>query len=45
VIAEGIEDERQAATLTEAGVQLAQGHLFSPPLPVDEFKRYYDTSR
>jgi sensor c-di-GMP phosphodiesterase-like protein len=45
VIAEGIEGERQAATLTEAGVQLAQGHLFSPPLPAAEFKRYYAESR
>ena len=28
----------------EAGVQLAQGHLFSPPLRADEFKRYYAES-
>ena len=45
VIAEGIERESQATALAEAGVQLAQGHLFSPPLPADEFKRYYAESR
>ena len=41
VIAEGIEREEQAAILAEAGVQLAQGHLFSRPLRADDFKRYY----
>ena len=41
MIAEGIERESQATALAEAGVQLAQGHLFSPPLRADEFKRYY----
>ena len=45
VIAEGIERESQAAALAQAGVQLAQGHLFSPPLPADQFKRYYAESR
>jgi EAL domain-containing protein (putative c-di-GMP-specific phosphodiesterase class I) len=45
VIAEGVERESQAAVLGEAGVQLAQGYLFSAPLPADEFMRYYAESR
>jgi sensor c-di-GMP phosphodiesterase-like protein len=45
VIAEGIEREHQAAILGAAGVQLAQGHLFSEPLSADELKRYYAQSR
>jgi len=44
VIAEGIEQEQQAAELAKAGVQLAQGHLFSAPLRADELKRYYADS-
>ena len=45
VIAEGIENGAQAAALEAAGVQLAQGHWFSPPLAAEEFKRYYAESR
>jgi EAL domain-containing protein (putative c-di-GMP-specific phosphodiesterase class I) len=45
VIAEGVEREQQAAMLAQAGVQLAQGHLFSEPLPAIQLKRYYATSR
>jgi len=41
VIAEGIEKAEQATVLAEAGVQFAQGHLFSAALPADELKRYY----
>ena len=41
MIAEGVERAEQAAMLAEAGVQLAQGHLFSGPLAADEFKSYY----
>ena len=44
VIAEGIERESEATALAKAGVQLAQGHLFSPPLRAAEFKRYYAES-
>ena len=44
VIAEGIETEAQAKTLAAAGVQLAQGHWFSPPLPAEELGRYYARS-
>ena len=45
VIAEGIESEAQAAALEAAGVQLAQGHWLSPPLPAKELERYYAASR
>jgi len=41
IIAEGVERADQAAMLAEAGVQLAQGHFFSGPLPADELKLYY----
>ena len=41
VIAEGIERAEQATILAEAGVQFAQGHLFSAALPAGELKRYY----
>jgi sensor c-di-GMP phosphodiesterase-like protein len=40
VIAEGVETDFQAETLTAAGVQLAQGHHFSAPLSASDFKRY-----
>ena len=45
VIVEGVEREQQAAILAEAGIQLAQGHLFSRPLAADELKRYYAETR
>ena len=45
MIAEGVERAEQAAMLAEAGVQLAQGHLFSEPLAADEFKSYYARNR
>jgi EAL domain-containing protein (putative c-di-GMP-specific phosphodiesterase class I) len=41
IIAEGVEQAQQATVLAEAGVQLAQGHLFSAPLLADELKRYH----
>lgn len=44
VIAEGVENESQATALDAAGVQLAQGHWLSPPLPADDFIRYYAES-
>lgn len=34
VIAEGVEDERQVATLEELGIRFAQGYLFGRPAPV-----------
>jgi diguanylate cyclase (GGDEF)-like protein/PAS domain S-box-containing protein len=35
VVAEGIEEERQARFLTERGCTFGQGYLFSRPLPAD----------
>jgi sensor c-di-GMP phosphodiesterase-like protein len=37
ILAEGIEEEAQRATLAAAGVELGQGYLVSPALPVDDF--------
>jgi EAL domain-containing protein (putative c-di-GMP-specific phosphodiesterase class I) len=42
VIAEGVETARQAEALAEAGVQMAQGWLYSRSLPADKFKAYFD---
>ena len=41
VVAEGVESEYQANTLRAIGVQMAQGHFFSAPLAVREFKDFY----
>jgi sensor c-di-GMP phosphodiesterase-like protein len=41
VIAEGVESLHQASALQAAGVQMAQGYLFSTPLTVKELKAYY----
>lgn len=37
LIAEGIENERDAQMMTEFGVHIVQGYHFSKPLPVDKF--------
>lgn len=38
VVAEGVETRTQLETLASLGCQLAQGHLFSPAVPVAEFQ-------
>ena len=40
VIAEGIETEEQSDLLRRLGVRLAQGYLFSPPMPLETFPRW-----
>ncbi len=37
VVAEGIETEQQRIFLKRAGCEFGQGHLFSPPIPAEEF--------
>jgi sensor c-di-GMP phosphodiesterase-like protein len=41
VVAEGVETEAQRKALLDAGVALAQGHLFSAALPAARFKAYF----
>lgn len=45
VVAGGVETELQAKWLYAAGVQMAQGPLFSPPLPAQGLKDLYDADR
>jgi sensor c-di-GMP phosphodiesterase-like protein len=45
VIAEGVETEYQAKRLIEAGVQMAQGHLYSTTLKARDFMQFYAESR
>ena len=42
VIAMGVENERQLDLLREIGCDEAQGYLFSPALPEEEFLPWYD---
>jgi len=42
-LAEGVEDEAQAALLEELGVQVAQGWLFAKALPPEDAKRLIQT--
>ena len=44
VIAEGVESTYQARILIEAGVQMAQGYLFSEPLSARQLMSYYRLS-
>lgn len=39
VVAEGVETEEAARALQSYGCNLAQGYLFSPPIPLAEFER------
>jgi sensor c-di-GMP phosphodiesterase-like protein len=41
VIAEGVETETQAEALRAAGIPMAQGFYFSPPISAEELKAYY----
>jgi len=40
IIAEGVETEAQAHALRIAGVSMAQGYYFSPPISAENFKAY-----
>lgn len=44
-IAEGIEEESQASQLQELGCHLAQGYLYSRPVPEAEFRELLDRER
>jgi sensor c-di-GMP phosphodiesterase-like protein len=41
VIAEGVETQVQADALRAAGIPMAQGYYFSPPISAEKFKAYY----
>ena len=45
VVAEGIENQAQAQLLRDLGCPLAQGYLYSKPLPAVEAERYLRQSR
>jgi EAL domain-containing protein (putative c-di-GMP-specific phosphodiesterase class I) len=45
VVAEGVESAFQVKWLHAAGVQMAQGHYFSPPLPASGLKDFYAAHR
>ncbi len=40
VVAEGVEDQATLELLREVGCDVAQGFVFSPPLPVEEFAEW-----
>jgi EAL domain-containing protein (putative c-di-GMP-specific phosphodiesterase class I) len=42
IVAEGVETKEHLEFLADRGCQLAQGYLFSPPLPSDAFNAYLD---
>ncbi len=41
IIAEGVETAAQAEALRAAGVSMAQGYYFSPPVSAEQLKAYY----
>ena len=44
-IAEGVEDEEQAASLTRLGCTMAQGYLFARPMPSDAMTAQLERAR
>lgn len=40
VVAEGVENFNQAEFLYRSGCEIAQGHFYSPPLPIVMFEKY-----
>ncbi len=44
-VAEGVESQRQAAFLNDAGCAIAQGYLYAPPLPRDAFTDFLQGAR
>ena len=45
VIAEGVEDERQAQILVTLGCELAQGYLFAKPMPASQLTAWLDEGK
>ncbi|MDO4546994.1 MAG: EAL domain-containing protein [Clostridia bacterium] len=45
VIAEGVENERQAEFLASIGCRYAQGYLYARPMPVSDFEKLKEGSR
>jgi EAL domain-containing protein (putative c-di-GMP-specific phosphodiesterase class I) len=43
LIAEGVETTEQAVLLRDLGCTLAQGNLYSPPVPVDAMERMLES--
>ena len=45
VVGEGVETEHQAAFLRKRGCDELQGHLFSRPVPAQDFLRFLETAK
>ena len=44
IIAEGVQTEAQAEALRAAGISMAQGYYFSPPISAEQLKVYHSTA-